>query len=1080
MTIVNSAELGLLRTHPHSTKLWLSIYQPQVALACRANTVVHTLSKGSVDIYYTDVTAGSYQLVEPDMVMLVGTTPGGSEKGRIRVRSINSSYISVAENSHINWENEWWHTDYLTVLRYFEIVAKYPRILEDDNGNTTWYKDYDIEYTNQNDILGSFICMGSHYAGFLENGQCKVYYSASGTTNLLGENLTYSWFFQGATTTGSSVHTPGYITYTTPGHYTTRLQVTSTSGAVDKSYRHVSIYNRPTQGTNVPILNWEITGIDGSRDTGGYTATIRVHESASISKVRDGSLVVIFADDYYGGTKYSIGGNAINRNNIVFVGYVLKDTIKYNYANSYVEFDVGSPTEVMKRVESFSVACNSSSNPSSEATTNEDIPSAWVLVKDMDIRRGLYYYLKWHSTTNLCADIEFRGQDKYVKYLTIDIKSLYDAANSWMYDTLLGEFVSDRQGKLWAEVSVMATDLASGTFPTAMSITKADWMNEPVIEEDIYKPLAIIELGGFAYSGATTGTSTPYLSQAPGRISAYEGGIEQIEGLVINSQDDLNALSGNVFAYKNARFPSVSIQLAGNYRNFDIAPIELVSLNISQDDTKRGIVFQEKPFEIRGVSLEYNAQQESLITSLDLHEVTQGFPGDTIVIPPEAPDDWGDNGGDDWTIEPPPPPGGDGGVVPPPVDTGDPAVAYMIGTAVISGTTDLIFARSTDFNTSYPHWEKMISFAFDGAPEPLKNMGAICDYVPMGNNPAQGGYLIMASGTFWITGLNTDNPMAITILTSTDAANLITPLGGIGGARFGRGTCRADGILYVLASDDTGFMPHGFVLKRMPDNTWSAVALGQIGNINYNGPAATIINGYTTNNHIWIATNNSGIKIYRSTDGSQTWNYIANITGGYGVPANIYLPQNISWGDIPIFCVGNNNTSTTWAFVRANNTFSQMDYITIQYNGEYFAGYETAFASTPYYRHMITAQASNPNNMVAMLGGYNHKLDAYIFTSNNGGTSWTYKTVIPRYSATGQGDQAANYVTIHPYNSNYLYVTTNHGFSAGHIVCSHDGGSTWISKDGDWQTKFSIYPTFTAGLRGWSSGAITGMLMPQF
>jgi len=1072
MTIVNSAELGLLRTHPHSTKLWLSIYQPQVALACRANTVVHTLSKGSVDIYYTDVTAGSYQLVEPDMVMLVGTTPGGSEKGRIRVRSINSSYISVAENSHINWENEWWHTDYLTVLRYFEIVAKYPRILEDDNGNTTWYKDYDIEYTNQNDILGSFICMGSHYAGFLENGQCKVYYSASGTTNLLGENLTYSWFFQGATTTGSSVHTPGYITYTTPGHYTTRLQVTSTSGAVDKSYRHVSIYNRPTQGTNVPILNWEITGIDGSRDTGGYTATIRVHESASISKVRDGSLVVIFADDYYGGTKYSIGGNAINRNNIVFVGYVLKDTIKYNYANSYAEFDVGSPTEVMKRVEGFSVACNSSANPSSDASKSDDIPSAWVLIKDMDIRRGLYHYLKWHSTVNLCADVEFRGQDKKVQYMDTDRTSLYDAAYSWINGTLLGEFVSDRQGKLWAEVSVMATDLASGTFSTAMSITKADWMNEPSIEETVYKPLSIIELGGVAYSGATTGTFTALLSQAPGTSPAYEGGIEQIEGLVINSQDDLNALSGNVFAYKNARFPSVSIQLAGNYRNFDIAPIELVSLNISQDDTKRGIVFQEKPFEIRGVSLEYNAQQESLITSLDLHEVTQGFPGDTIVIPPEAPDDWGDNGGDDWTIEPPPPPGGDGGVVPPPVDMGDPAVAYMIGTAVISGTTDLIFARSTDFNTSYPHWEKMISFAFDGAPDPLSPAGAICDYVPMGNNPAQGGYLIMNSGVWWITGLNTDSPMAITILTPTDAFNLIQPLGGTGGAGFGRGCSRANGTLYVLCGDSNAQV---FVLKRTLDNTWTAYAVGTSGHVNYNGPVAKIISGYTNNNYLWIAVDTptwGPVRVYRSTNSGQTWSYLATSYANI----NLYLPENISWGDIPIYSIGNTGTSTTWAYIKSNNTFSQMDYISIQYGGEYFAGYELL-----YYRHMITAQASNPNNMVAMLGGYNHKSDAYIFTSSNGGTSWTYKTVIPRYvQQAGYEPEYANYITIHPYNSNYLYVVANGGFSAGAIVCSHDGGSTWIDKTGDWVTKFGIRPTFSAGIRHWSSGAITGMLMPQF
>jgi len=303
-------------------------------------------------------------------------------------------------------------------------------------------------------------------------------------------------------------------------------------------------------------------------------------------------------------------------------------------------------------------------------------------------------------------------------------------------------------------------------------------------------------------------------------------------------------------------------------------------------------------------------------------------------------------------------------------------------------------------------------------------MGAICDYVPMGNNPAQGGYLIMASGTFWITGLNTDNPMAITILTYEDAANLITPLGGNGKVEFGRGTCRTDGILYVLASD-TDLFSRDFVLKRMPDNTWSAVSLGQIGSVFYNGPDAKIINGYTTNNHIWIEINQPPHRIYYSNDGAQTWNQIASITGSNNWnPVNIYLPDNISWGDIPIFVPDNNNTSTTWAFVKANNTFSQMDYISIQYNSEYFGGYEYL-----YYRHMITAQASNPNNMVAMLGGYNHKSDAYIFTSSNGGTSWTYKTVIPKYvQQTGYEPENANNITIHPYNSNYLFVVANGGF----------------------------------------------------
>ena len=134
----------------------------------------------------------------------------------------------------------------------------FPRITLDrvspNPDETTWYKDYDITYTNQNDILGSFVCMGSHYAGFLDAGACYVYYSASGTYNLVGDSLSYDWWFEGATVTGSSSHTPGFITYDTPGHYTTRLTVTTSTGSYDLGYRHISIYDRPENGTNNPML----------------------------------------------------------------------------------------------------------------------------------------------------------------------------------------------------------------------------------------------------------------------------------------------------------------------------------------------------------------------------------------------------------------------------------------------------------------------------------------------------------------------------------------------------------------------------------------------------------------------------------------------------------------------------------------------------------------------------------------------------------------------------------------------------------------------------------------------------------
>lgn len=371
MTVPTAAELTLLNSHPQMTKLYLSIYQPDTVLSFQ---ITGSASKGDTTLNGTTL-SGSHLLVESEVfTALVGTTLGGDEKGKIRVRSATANTIIVPINSHVNWANG----DYITVLRYVEINPVYQRIIQDpaDSMNTLWYKYSDIAYSNQNTVLGSFICMGGHYAGFLDGGQCNVYYSASGTYNLKSEAMSFNWFFQGATTTGSAVHTPGYIAYSTPGHYMTKLTVTTSGSASDMSYRFVSIYDRPEAGAVNPIIEWELIDLSGNRDAGGYMASIRVRGTAYENVVRDGALVVIHAEDWYTqATKQSIGGNALNRSSIFFSGYILNGTIQYNYQDGYVEFEIGSPTGVMKSMEGFAIDVTSSTNPASQAASDPNYPS---------------------------------------------------------------------------------------------------------------------------------------------------------------------------------------------------------------------------------------------------------------------------------------------------------------------------------------------------------------------------------------------------------------------------------------------------------------------------------------------------------------------------------------------------------------------------------------------------------------------------------------------------------------------------------------------------------------------------------
>jgi hypothetical protein len=629
MTVLTSAQYNLANTHPQQSMLYLSIYEPQIALKCRVNGAYDASTQ---TVNYDGVSTGTYTAIADYMfqVALIGTTEGGDEKGRTWVRSATASSIRFVESTHINWNDD----DYITVLKYTEIIPVLPRIIQNPSNeeDVIFYKIWDIPYTNQNSILGTFINMGPHHAGFLDGGSMQVYYSASGTSNLLGETLTYSWMFEGATVTGSSNHTPGNVTYTTPGFYRTILTVTSTSGRVDKSVRCVSVYNRPNAGTVVPITQFTLSSFNGNRSGGGYSTQVKVMENIDRSKIKDGALVVIFGEDWYGNTKQSFGGNALNRSSIKLVGYINQETIQYDYRSGYVEFEILSPTKLMDITECYSVSVESKTSP-----------STWFELLNMTVSRALYHYYAWHSTVLLCCDFEYHCDDEFRHYFDADRESLYKAGNTLMQGTMKGRLICDRQGKIWAERDADVINSLGSVVPNTLEIDKHDWMERPTIRRNIYKETAFIEMGGVAYN-ASPDSYQAVLANAPNVRPAYHGKVERIQGLSFTSQAQLNTMIGNVLEARNAEFPEVEYKLRSAWWNLDIVPMETVSVTLDNQESNSGFVWSNKKFVVQGIT--WNCDSKALVTipSINVSEVTQGFDGVTVVIPPVPPSE-GSGGG---------------------------------------------------------------------------------------------------------------------------------------------------------------------------------------------------------------------------------------------------------------------------------------------------------------------------------------------------------------------------------------------------------------------------------------------------
>ena len=562
MSQLSASQQGLVRTHPQRSRLYLSIFKPRIVFQAQINDA--SITRGERVITFDNVTLGSIADIEPNFLMGVGTSPGEKDKGVIRVRSAAGNEITVSENSNIAWEDDL----FICVYRYVRLDPIYPRIIQNPNNeeDVIFYKDWDIEYDDQNSILGSFPNAGSHQALF--KGE-QVYYSNTGTVNLLGDSLNHNWAFEGGTPTGSSSATPGLVTYNTPGHYVTRYIVSGSSGGVDTTYRYISVYDRPGEGSSPPIQQWELVSLGGSRDEGGYNATIKVHEPV---EVEENSVVVIFGEDWYGSTKQSVG--VPNNERIFFVGHVLQGSIRKNYQHSSVEFTVGSITEVMKQALGFSISVESKAEP-----------SAWYEMLDMDCRRAIYHYLKWHTTALSIADFQFLGDDRKIQFFDADRTSMFDAIDSLLRNSLIGKTVSNRQGKVWMEVDAQAYPNPTGSFASTMEITKQDWMGEPAITQEFSDKLSYLEMGGIAYSGVSTGTFSALLACAPGSAPSFRGSIEMPDGLALLGQSQLNQLVGNLWANANSRLPRINMEMAGNYKNFDIAPQESVQMTILPGDT---------------------------------------------------------------------------------------------------------------------------------------------------------------------------------------------------------------------------------------------------------------------------------------------------------------------------------------------------------------------------------------------------------------------------------------------------------------------------------------------------------------
>jgi hypothetical protein len=611
-----SDELTKLRSPGQWSELYLAIEAPAAVFAARVNQSFDT-TDSITEVIFDGVTTGAYTDILPGMTAWIGSGAGLDDLGQCRIRkAATSSILYLGETSEIAWTDNL----YITVVNEFGLWAKHLTI----DGNLP-RMDYDIEYSDQHTNLDPVPVLGPDVVAWLTGATVAITPTASGSW-VLGSTITsYSWAAPGASATASLTTATPTLTYNAAGQYRIACTVTAANGKTFTGYRKVFIYSAASMPL-VPVLE----NCAGDWESGGWSFSVTLYESAGLTTIRDRAKCILFSRDYYAGVDGSIGP-VPGSENVIACGWLdgSPESLEYNSEAGSVKFSVRGPAYWLSKIPGYPAGVKDTA----------DTPTTWLLYDGLTVAAGLWHFLHWRSTATAIMDITLMPDADLIPATEAPAGSLWQQLEAMAYQTILAKPVCDRYGRLFIQVDTQFTPLADrSTIPTVQAIAANDWRHEDGIQIDrrTTSEVSLLEVSGVNYDGTA---SAPMISRAPGNVYKRFGRIEAFDRLLFADQAAANNLAGLMLAQMNNPYPSVVIPLAANNRLVDIAPAQYVTLSVAAADTPRGITWTNQKLIPRRVSFNHDTESGALLTDLDCEAETTGTgqPAGVTVVPPQPP-----------------------------------------------------------------------------------------------------------------------------------------------------------------------------------------------------------------------------------------------------------------------------------------------------------------------------------------------------------------------------------------------------------------------------------------------------------
>lgn len=576
---LSGTELGYLAL-PSTARAWLSVVNNTDAATAQVDAAAGiTFPTASLTVKNT---SGNWSSITAGMLVVIGTTPGGDDIGYYRVRKAgNATTLHIGETAegdpgliaYAVRTQGIADNHYITVYLYRrDLWSIIPRIIASTG---VIYEDYDAAVGTANSAPPP-ICnvtinnQYGHFATFVDDGQtyATIQFTAVGIVWPTSSSISsYAWTapagwgapVAGATNSATvTYHVPRSLT-----NYEISVTITDNLSGATTAYRSIWVHDR--EGTYAPIAIDEIGRDTWDRTGARMTVTLHGQKAANIPL---GAMVHVWFEFAWGG--YDIPSAAK-----CMTGWITGINESSEPRHLSVDLEIDGPSYILQNRGSYSQWFDKK-----DASTNwQQLVAAlsyvdfwiwWCLVHRTTITslfnytplgiantKGRMPATKVEAAGNLLAQVQGLARQ-------------YGASNFGCNPD--GEMIVARHPSM-----VYLPDRASITIRA--SITNAR-LRKVTARRAIFNQVRKVRGEGFLWDGISVLPSS-LLSDAPKEAPSQGKSDQKLDGQVVDSQDQLNQLTGDYFALLNNPRADIAFDLAHNWSVLFPAEMAFVELNMT-------------------------------------------------------------------------------------------------------------------------------------------------------------------------------------------------------------------------------------------------------------------------------------------------------------------------------------------------------------------------------------------------------------------------------------------------------------------------------------------------------------------